>query len=58
MVQSEDGGKNARRVKDSGVVVTHVEKEIDAEDALMAALEEEAAEHQKGGENLVGQVWR
>lgn len=39
-------------------MVPHVEKEVDAEDALVAALEEEAAEHQKRGENLVGEVWR
>ena len=39
-------------------MVPHVEKEVNAEDALVTTLEEEATEHQKGGENLVGQVWR
>lgn len=39
-------------------MVAHVEKEVNAEDALVAALEEESAEHQKRGENLVGEVWR
>lgn len=39
-------------------MVPHVEKEVDAEDALVTTLEEEAAEYQKRGENLVGQVWR
>ena len=37
-------------------MIPHMEKEIDAEDALAAALEEKPAEHQQGGKNLVRQV--